>query len=253
MAMLQFLNDRLKQKLPKPKFPEEYLRHVRVIDESTDNWAMQCKHCDKIFRGRAHRANCHLVGKVGEGVEICKHISKDVKHAFIFKVFPQLMEDEDVKPAAEPAAKKQKQGSMSTFLCPSNFKLASTELAKFCYTSGVSFNALRNPHLQKAFDAVGKGFTVPSQYMLEGPMLNSEDDSISAWKTDMLSTSYLAVTGDGMTNRRRVGCINVEALTKHGAVHIDTHERKVGTEAVDAEYVATIFNTAMMMIRPRVG
>ena len=215
MAMLQFLNDRLKQKLPKPNFPEEYLRLVRVIDESTDNWTMQCKRCDKIFRGRSHCANCHLVGNVVEGVEICKHISKDVKHTFIFKVFPQLMEDKDVKPAAEPAAKKQNK-DLCLLVYVILIKVASTELAKFCYTSGVSFNALRNPQLQKAFDAVGKGFTIPSRYMLEGPMLNSEDDSISAWKTEMLSTSYLAVTGDGLTNRRRVGCISVEALTKHG-------------------------------------
>ena len=56
---------------------------------------------------------------------------------------------------------------------------------------------------------------------------------------------YLAVTGDGMTNRRRVGCINVEALTRYGPVHVDNHERKAQTEAVDADYVANIFNTSI--------
>ena len=125
---------------------------------STDNWTFQCNHCDKVFKGRAHRANCHIIGKVGEGVEICRDISSEAKTAFIAKVFPELIEDYDVKPS-EP--KKLKQSSISSFVSQTNFKVAAAELAKFCYTSGVSFNALRNPHLQKAFNALTSGFKFP--------------------------------------------------------------------------------------------
>ena len=240
--MQHFLKDRLKQKLPKAKFSEEYLKNIRVINMSTENWIFQCNHCNKMFRGRAYCANCHIIGKVGEGVKICRDISSEAKTAFIAKVFPELIEDYDVKPS-EP--KKLKQSSISSFVSQPNFKVAAAELAKFCYTSGVSFNALRNPHLQKACNALASGFQVPSKYIIEGPMLKSEDESITTWKTGMLLKGYVAVTGDGMTNRRRVGCINVEALTRYGPVHVDTHERKAETEAVDADYVAKIFNTSI--------
>ena len=69
------------------------------------------------------------------------------------------------------------------------------------FYSGVLFNAPQNPHLQTAFNSLVADFKVPSMYMLEGPMLNSEDDRIAGWKNEMLGKGYVAVAVDGMTNR----------------------------------------------------
>ena len=129
--MQHFLNGRVKHKLPKAKFSAEYSKHIRVINMSTDNWTFQCNHCDKVFRGRSHRANCHIIGKVGEGVEICREISNEAKTVFIAKVFPELIEDYDVKPS-EP--KKLKQSSISSFVSQTNFKVAAAVNLKIFVT-----------------------------------------------------------------------------------------------------------------------
>ena len=76
----KMLNIRLKQKLPKPAFPEEYLKHILVLDAQRECWKLQCNHCLKLFTGRAHRANCHLIGKVGEGVEVCNEFPEQAGH-----------------------------------------------------------------------------------------------------------------------------------------------------------------------------
>lgn len=149
---------------------------------------MQCNHCNKVFRGRAHRANCHVIGKIGVGVEICRVIPQDVKAAFISRVFPELVKYNDLKLSAP---KKVNQGSMSSFVSLANFKLSAVELGKFVNTFGISFNAFRNPHLQKPFDAVAQGFQVPSKHRLEGPALISEDEDVTALKNSFLNKDLL--------------------------------------------------------------
>ena len=84
--MSNLLAYRLKMKLPKSEHPEEYLKHVRVIQCMANNCQLQCNHCSKVFKGRPHRAVCHLIGKTGEGVSVCADFPKEEKMEFIKKV-----------------------------------------------------------------------------------------------------------------------------------------------------------------------
>jgi len=93
--MSNLLAYRLKMKLPKSEHPEEYLKHVRVIQCMADNWQLQCNHCSKVFKGRSHRAVCHLIGKTGEGVSVCAEFPKEEKMEFIKKVYPSLLAEEE--------------------------------------------------------------------------------------------------------------------------------------------------------------
>ena len=67
-AMLRF---RLEDKLPKPKYPEEYKKHIPVDDASKENWTLPCNFCNLGFKGRVHHRNCH---SIGEGVSVCNEI-----------------------------------------------------------------------------------------------------------------------------------------------------------------------------------
>ena len=55
-----------------------------------------------------------------------------------------------------------------------------------------------------------------------------------------------SMNGNSWTNRRRVGCMNMECITQHsGPIHYETYERTVQTEQVNQEYVTGIFNKAI--------
>ena len=204
---------------------------------------MQCKCCWIEFKGRAHRAHCHLIGKAGEGVAACKLISEQRKLDFIAKVFPELLSSPTEVTAEGPPLKKQQ--TMASFVTKQNFDLVDSEIAKFVYTSGVSFNVLRNPHLQRAFSLLTSSYTIPSDLRLKGPLPEGQEKDIQEWKTEKLSSGLVCLTGDGWTNNRRVGCLNLEAITDQGPIHYDTFERTAQVTEVDAPYIAGIFNDAI--------
>ena len=118
-AMLRF---RLKDKLPKPVHPDEYKKHITVLEASKDNWSLQCNFCNLRFKGRAHRANCHIIGKVGEGVAVCNKIPPHIKFQFVQRVFPELLEEEVSLKTDEPNPKRTKQSSVSDFVSKAAFE-----------------------------------------------------------------------------------------------------------------------------------
>ena len=243
--MSAMLRLKLKDKLPKPHYPEEYKKFNTILETTKDNWTMQCTLCSLTFKGRAHRANCHLIGKVGEGVSICSKITEQARLKFAEKVFPGLC-DEETLLSDGPSLKKAKQSTISGFVNKANFDRVDSELSKFVLTSGVSFHAMRNPHLQQAFSNLNASYKVPSDYKLKGPLFEHENQDINEWKSEKLSCGLLCLTGDGWTNRRRVGCMNIECLTQHsGPIHYDTFQRTAATEQVNHQYVTDIFNKAI--------
>ena len=197
------------------------------------------------FKGRAHPSNCHLIGKIGKGVTICNNISQSERLKFVERVSPELFV-EAVYKTDEPIVKKAKQSTLSNFVSKANFERTDAEIAKFVLTSGVSFQAIRNPHLQAAFSSLNAGYEVPSDYKLKGPLFNREYQDINDWKAEKLCCGLLCLTGDGWTNRRRVGCMNMECITQHsGPIHYNTYQRTASTEEVNHEYVTDIFNKAI--------
>jgi hypothetical protein len=80
---------------------------------------------------------------------------------------------------------------------------------------------------------------------LKGPLLEEQEKDIEEWKTNKLSTGLVCLTGDGWTNNRRVGCLNLEVISEHGPIHFDTIERTAQVTQVDAPYIAGIFNNAI--------
>ena len=141
MSQSAILKLKLKEKLPKPAAPEAYKKFIHVMDTSKENWSMKCTLCFLTFKGRAFRANCHVVGKLGEGVQVCHKISDKQRLDFIEQVPPDLLKDEKIA-IDEPSTKKPKQSTLSGFVSKCNFECADAEIAKFAYTSGVSFRAL---------------------------------------------------------------------------------------------------------------
>ena len=130
-AMLRF---RLKDKLPKPVHPEEYKKYITVLEASKDNWSLQCNFCNLRFKGRAHRANCHIIGKVGEGVVVCNKIPSHVKFQFVQRVFPELADEEVALKTDEPNPKRTKQSSVYDFVSKAAFEHTDAEIAKFVLT-----------------------------------------------------------------------------------------------------------------------
>ena len=126
--MSEMLRLKLKDKLPKAKHPEEYKKHVTVLDATKDNWTIRCNFCALTFKGRAHRANCHLIGKIGEGVTICNKISQSERLKFAERVFPDLFVEQVYK-TDEPIAKKAKQSTLYNFVSKANFEWTDAEIA----------------------------------------------------------------------------------------------------------------------------
>jgi hypothetical protein len=80
---------------------------------------------------------------------------------------------------------------------------------------------------------------------LKHGLLDAEVEEIQNWKSRILSTGLITLTGDGWSKVCKVGCSNVEAVTRHGAVHISTHARGADTIEKNAEYTANIFVNAI--------
>ena len=161
--MLRF---KLKDKLPKAKHPEEYKKHITVLDATQENWTFRCSFCTLKFKGRAHRANCHLIGKIGEGVTICNKISQSERLKFAERVFSRVVCQRSLQ-NGRANCEEGKQSTLSNFVSKANFELTDAEIAKFVLTSGVSFEAIRNPHFQAGFSSLNARYEVQSDYKLK--------------------------------------------------------------------------------------
>jgi hypothetical protein len=117
---------------------------------------------------------------------------------------------------------------------------ATKELALFACTSGVPFNAFRNPHFIKYSKILNQLYKVPTPYTLKGPELDNADEEINAWKDAVIASSLVCLTSDGYTNVKLVNLINFEVLTKHGPVHVDTVQRTSADVLKDADYIASL-------------
>jgi hypothetical protein len=147
-----------------------------------------------------------------------------------------------------PPTKKANTGTLDGFLSKQRFELADKHLSKFFFTSGVSFNVLENPHFQDFVNTLSPGYNLPSRYRVSGPLLDEEVKEIGAWKSKVLEKGLILVTGlgDGWSNRNRVGCLNIEAVTPSGNVHFETYKRDETVVEADAEYIASLFNKAIV-------
>jgi hypothetical protein len=88
----------------------------------------------------------------------------------------------------------------------------------------------------------------PGEFRLKGSLLDQETEQIENWKQQLLSQNLITVTGDGWTNTSGVGCKNIEAVTRHGAVHIRTVARTADVVEENADYIANIFKTNIQQL-----
>jgi hypothetical protein len=115
------------------------------------------------------------------------------------------------------------------FIQRSKIDKLNSHLAKWISTSVMSFHLLRNPHFADFVNELLPFYKVPSEHMIAGPFLDAEFNEIVEWKTNILARGKIKVAGDGYTNRRRVGLINIEACsscTDAGVVHHNTIQRE---------------------------
>ena len=100
----------------------EWKKHFEVLDKEKDNWTLRCGFCKHEFRGRGYRANCHLAGTPGKGVQICTMIPPQVREEFICAIsnntiVPISLGVQDSEgAAATQTIKRQQQSSMSMFV-----------------------------------------------------------------------------------------------------------------------------------------
>ena len=98
----------------------------------------------QVFKGRSHRAVCHLLGKTGEGVSPCTDFPTDAKMQFIKKVYPSLLAEDETQ--------------MKEFGPPA--------------TCSISFHAL-NPYLKLWAKSLCSTYKIPSDYKLKGPLFDN--------------------------------------------------------------------------------
>jgi hypothetical protein len=105
---------------------------------------MKCLLCQHTFSGRAFRAKAHLLGQGGNGVKACLKATPQIQQQISGNIDSKLCLSECDKLAGS------RQVPLDSFLKRSNTAAADRELARFVYTSGISFNCLKNPHLWMA-------------------------------------------------------------------------------------------------------
>ena len=142
-----------------------------------------------------------------------------------------------------PPAKKQ--ATLTSMVHKPNFDMSNAYLEKFLLTSGVSFHALRNPYLNLWAKSLCSTYEIPSEYKLKGPLFENELEEIQAWKQDQYKRGLMCITGDGLTNQRRVGLCNIEVLSCFGPIHHNIYERTWETVENNAHHIAAIFNSAI--------
>jgi hypothetical protein len=212
--------------------------HFTILDKKNKNqWSLKCNFCNHTFSGRMNRALSHLAGIRGKGVIACTNVPNMVAQ----EAKARLLNAE----VDECEQKKFKPNTVGAHFASVVCEKALGHLARFVYTSGVSFHSLQNPHFKAFVSTLNSNFQIPSEYMLKGPLLDAEVRSIAEWKQAVLSEGNITLTGDGWTNVSNVSCTNMEAVTTIGAVHIKTFERKSDVLEVDAAYVAELFNSTI--------
>jgi hypothetical protein len=216
--------------------PEIWKKYFNVLDDTKENLRLKCLLCNHEFSGNGWRARNHLVGVAGKGVIICPNSSDEIK--------AEVVESSSASGAASsinPNSKMPAQSPIGSFFKSSKNDEAERHLAKFVFTSGVSFHALQNPHFLDFCEALCPGFKPPSEHRLKHKLLDDETEHIEGWKQKILSSSLITVTGDGWTNVNKEGLSNLEALTRFGAVHVSTAVRTAEIDECSAEYIADIF------------
>jgi hypothetical protein len=117
---------------------------------------------------------------------------------------------------------------------------ADEELGLFCYTSGISFLSLENPHFTNFCKTLNPGYNPPSRRVLSSSMLDEADRKVTEWKRNTLDHELICLTSDGYTNKAQVNLVNFEALIRLGPVHWHTTQRTAAEIWKDAAYVSGV-------------
>ena len=165
---------------------------VITLDNKITNKTMQCNWCGKQFLGSRTLAITHRSGQ-GTGETCRSKIPQDVVASLIPEVIPHRISAEDVNPA--PAKKALTQQSITSFGQSFVESAARRELGLFAYTSGITFNALKNPHFIAYCKILNLNFTVPSVYTIAHPQLEFENAEVEKWKAKVLASNLICLTG----------------------------------------------------------
>ena len=143
----------------------------------------KCNFSQHKFSGTGTTAVSHLAGG-GVGVRACTVVPDSVR--VVCKntngdCVESVCSGSDLKPKAAVQTK------MDSF----GFGFFFEQLALFCYTSGVSFVCLENPHFKEFCRLLNVGYLPPSRKALSTSLLNAETASINKWKDGLLSQKIL--------------------------------------------------------------
>jgi len=240
--------------------------HVKVLSLTPNgggNRIWSCNYCNKRVTGSYSKVKAHLLKISGQGVQICKEISKEVCEA----LKQEHEEAENKKASVQLDARKKSDyvslpersdlshlkkrkgsnvGALEKSFGIENRNIADKMVARMFYASGLSFNFAKSPYFRKYSEFLAKtslpGYIPPTYNRLRTTLLAPEKAHIDrklqpikdAWKRKELS-----ICSDGWSDIKRRPLINIMAASSGGPIFL----KSINSSGVvkGGEYIANLF------------
>jgi hypothetical protein len=224
-------------------------KHCQRIDNN--HLHVKCNYCGKAIWGGVARMKHHLAG-TRQNTSLCPQCPEDVKATFLSLLNLKKMDGGEDSTSTHSSGigkgDKKKVGSenLDSFVVKGGAKggkvrqqtlnemtkdrdAVCMDLCRFWYSSGLSFNAMKNPLFGKAIDSVanyGRGFKPPSYHEVRVTFLKKEvdrivDEDLVKYKKEWAETGCTLMS-DGWTDGKSRSITNFLVNSPSGTVFLES-------------------------------
>ena len=236
---------------------------------------VHCHHCDREFRAGAARLAEHYTGPAQPGGKVnvsrCprapQHLVDELKQQSTQKHAQQekrqrtaLLETvlnsiaptpSTVNPNARAAPP---QPTIEQAFASSKKQATDQAVARFCYATGVPFNALVSPYFADMLTAVaahGPGYKPPGINQLREKLLEDElanvKGAVKGLHSHLVTLYGCSVTSDGWTDTQSRPLLNILYVTPAGAVFVRAVDTSGQVKVLPALYAAACTNQKVLL------
>ncbi|XP_038999122.1 uncharacterized protein LOC120124534 [Hibiscus syriacus] len=215
-----------------------YVTKIEKRETVGGTWNFRCNICGETRNGSYTRIKAHLLQIRGEGVAICKKVTRNQKLEMVRLVeeWENRKKQEVTREVSLPSqssagieidsSSKKRKPSLSplarAFDMNTRVQL-DEEIARMFYTGGLPFNLARNPHYHRAFTFAAThnipGYVPPGYNKLRTTLLQQEKNNVEKLLQPIKATwkeKGLTIVCDGWSDLTRKPLINFMATSGNG-------------------------------------
>ena len=196
----------------------------------------ECCRCRKKIRSTHTRRRAHIIGRRGQGIEICNLVYESEKTAYL--ELEERFGDTEAESSRASGKRKcdnsgaaegdlqrqaaQPRGPLPALLAKATKATCDQKVALFMYANGIPFTAVRCPHFKemcRTIAATGSAYSGPAYngvrtYLLDDAR-NTVDKNLKIWRNEGHKTGFV-MSSDGWTDTRNRPLMNIILSTPKG-------------------------------------